>query len=294
MTFPDSHLAASGRRVTVRTVAALQAIQIPAAVLDYLNAHHIITIGTASFTGMPHAATIGYASDPGGIYFSMRPEELTVRNIDANHWASFTIDDYTPDFRKVRELRGVGRCSHVADGAADSLGPLFASKSMLPPPIGSPPFCITPLELHFVDFEYESDVAPPLESSIVYEAASLDSDSDAPVAPQPELARLEYPPGAVIVRQGEPSDGFFMLVEGEVELRREGHGADVVVTRLQAGQLFGELTAFTGQRRDATVTAVGRVVVVAIDRSAMQEFAGRSAVADLGERLRQNRAQYDR
>jgi hypothetical protein len=45
----------------------------------------------------------------------VRPEEITIRNIADNHWASFTIDDYTPDFRKVRELRGVGRCAPVTD-----------------------------------------------------------------------------------------------------------------------------------------------------------------------------------
>ena len=64
---------------------------------------------------MPHAATIAYASNGDGVYFSMPEDELTLRNIGANKWASFTIDDYTPDFRKVRELRGVGRCVPLAE-----------------------------------------------------------------------------------------------------------------------------------------------------------------------------------
>ena len=81
-----------------------QEIQIPAQVAGYLQLHHIITIGTSSITGMPHAATTAYASGDAGVYFSMRPDELTIMNVAANHWASFTIDDYTPDFRKVREL----------------------------------------------------------------------------------------------------------------------------------------------------------------------------------------------
>ena len=92
-----------------------QAIQIPAQVASYLLLHHIVTLGTESITGMPHAATTAYASGEAGVYFSMRPEELTVKNVAANHWASFTIDDYTPDFRKVRELRGVRRCGPVGD-----------------------------------------------------------------------------------------------------------------------------------------------------------------------------------
>ena len=73
-------------------MAMQRAVEVPKQVLDYLQLHHIITIATASFTGMPHAATTAYVSDGSGVYFSMQPEELTVRNIDANHFASFTMD----------------------------------------------------------------------------------------------------------------------------------------------------------------------------------------------------------
>ncbi|HVM64903.1 MAG TPA: pyridoxamine 5'-phosphate oxidase family protein, partial [Acidimicrobiales bacterium] len=133
-----------------------QAIQIPAQVASYLLLHHIITIGTASITGMPHAATTAYASGEAGVYFSMRPDELTVKNVAANHWASFTIDDYTPDFRKVRELRGVGRCGPVDDRHEwDAAVRLFMEKL---PTLSSEALTnlhrITPLVLDFVDFEY--------------------------------------------------------------------------------------------------------------------------------------------
>jgi nitroimidazol reductase NimA-like FMN-containing flavoprotein (pyridoxamine 5'-phosphate oxidase superfamily) len=108
---------------------AQQAIEIPAQVVDYLRLHHIITLGTSSFTGMPHAATTAYASSDAEVYFSMRREERTVRNVGDNHWASFTIDDYTPDFRKARELRGVGRCDPVRDlGQQATAVALFAEK----------------------------------------------------------------------------------------------------------------------------------------------------------------------
>src|SRR5262245_50766931 len=100
---------------------------------------------------MPHAATIAYASDPTGVYFSMRADELTLSNIEANHWASFTIDDYTPDFRKVRELRGVGRCGRVDPAAQQAILLLFAEKlPSLPREALSNLYGILPLELHFV------------------------------------------------------------------------------------------------------------------------------------------------
>jgi hypothetical protein len=264
-----------------------QAIEIPAQVLEYLRGHHVITLGTASFTGVPHAATIAYASDRSGIFFSMPSEELTLSNIGANHWASFTIDDYTPDFRKVRELRGVGRVSGISDAAQwQAVARLFLEK--LP---GFPTDTLTnvqhvaPLELHFVDYQYDGGVKVPLESSIVYQAAPAAAAAP-PDGLSAQLQHFRYEPGQVIVHQGERSDRFFIVVEGEIETRREGHGQDVVVTRHGPGQLFGEVGALTGAPQQATFTAVTSTVVMAIDRTAFQSIVTQSAAADFGQRVR--------
>jgi CRP-like cAMP-binding protein len=95
-----------------------------------------------------------------------------------------------------------------------------------------------------------------------------------------------YEAGQVIVHQGQRSDRFFIVVEGEIETRREVHGQDVVVTRHGPGQLFGEIGALTGGPQHATFTAVTRSVVLAIDRSAFQSIVTQSAAADFGERVR--------
>src|SRR5215469_8109019 len=134
-------------------MAGTTTVEMPAEVLSYLDLHHIITLGTASFTGMPHAATIAYVSDEHGVYFAMPESELTLKNIAANKWASFTIDDYTPDFRKVRELRGVGRSGPVDELAYDRAMALFAVKlSDMPKESLVNMHLVRPLELHFVDF----------------------------------------------------------------------------------------------------------------------------------------------
>ena len=275
-------------------MVAQQAIEIPPQVVDYLKIHHVLNIGTSSFTGMPHAATTAYASGPHAVYFSMSPDELTLRNIDANHWASFTIDDYTPDFQKVRELRGVGRCGLVADTVERALAlELFAEKlPNLPRDALSNLQRITPLELHFVDFEYTAGVAVPLESSIVYQAAPEASTMPAGISTQ--LQNLILEPGEVIVRQGERSDRFFIIVEGEVEVRREGHGQDVVVTRHGPGQLFGEVGALTGAPQEATFVALARAVVLSIDRASFQDFVTQSAGADLRQRVRDTKFDMQR
>jgi len=271
-------------------VAIQQGIEIPQQVLDYLQLHHIITIATGSFTGMPHAATTAYASDGTGVYFSMPREEVTVRNVEANHYASFTIDDYTPDFRKVRELRGVGRCEPVGDAARlDDVWRLFQHKlPNLPREAVDNVHAIRPLELHFVDYEYTEGVAVPMETSVVYETdPSAEAAGQRAVSTQ--LNQHLFHPGEVIVRQGERSERFFIIVSGEVEVRREGHGQDVIVTRHGPGQLFGDAAAMTGQPQAATFVALSDTVVLGVDRSSLQDMVTQTAAADLGQRLRATR-----
>lgn len=65
------------------------------------------------------------------------------------------------------------------------------------------------------------------------------------------LQEVAYPGGAEIIRQGDPGDAFYVLVDGTVEVTRDGaHLAD-----LQAGQSFGEVALISGQPRNATVRA---------------------------------------
>lgn len=260
------------------------AVEVPLEVLSYLDVHHIITLGTASFTGMPHAATFPYVSDEQGIYFAMPKSEITHKNIAANKWASFTIDDYTPDFRKVRELVGVGRSGPADSLVCDRAMALFAFKmSGLPKETLVNVHQIRPIELHFVDFEYTAGVAVPMESTKVYATNEHAAAVPAPFSTQ--LQHLVLEPGEVIVRQGECSERFFIIVDGEVEVRREGHGQDVIVTRHGKGQLFGEVGALTGAPQTASFVAVTKTVVLSVDRSSFQDFVTQSAAADLGQRI---------
>ncbi len=64
---------------------------------------------------------------------------------------------------------------------------------------------------------------------------------------------LHLGPGAVVVRQGEPADRFFLLASGELELVHEGRGGDVVIGRLQAVDVFGEDGVLEGVPRTFTV-----------------------------------------
>lgn len=60
-----------------------------------------------------------------------------------------------------------------------------------------------------------------------------------------------YEPGDVIVKQGDPGIGFFLIVEGRVEVSHDGHH----VREMGPGEFFGELALLEERARTATVTA---------------------------------------
>src|SRR5688572_2809097 len=72
--------------------------------------------------------------------------------------------------------------------------------------------------------------------------------------------------GDILYRQGEESRWAFELLEGKVELTRDGPGGTTVLAQLKAGELFGELGVLDGTPRNATARARGAVTVKAIPR----------------------------
>jgi voltage-gated potassium channel len=66
--------------------------------------------------------------------------------------------------------------------------------------------------------------------------------------------------GAVIARRGEPAHSMYFVAAGEVEIELKDKRV-----RLGAGQFFGEIAALRRARRSATVTAVTRTSLLALD-----------------------------
>lgn len=63
-----------------------------------------------------------------------------------------------------------------------------------------------------------------------------------------------YEPGAVIVRQGDPGVGFFLIVEGIVEVTHDTHK----IRDMGPGEFFGEMALMEERIRTATVTSKAR------------------------------------
>jgi Cyclic nucleotide-binding domain/Pyridoxamine 5'-phosphate oxidase len=247
---------------------------IPREVVDYLNLHHIITLSTASFTGMPHADTVVFGNDDRRLFFFGVEGSILARNIRDNRHVSFTVDDYTTDWRKVRELQGVGKCA-PAQGQDES-----AVQSLMLAKMGagfSRPqgvlYAIVPHEMHFVDYDYStlggSAVPEVRDRMFQFEAAPSEPSRG---ALSTSLDRTTFNPGQVIFRPGDDIGQYFVVVEGEVEIRAEGHGADQTVVRVSQGQMFGDQGTMRGQKGRLTAHAVTRTVLLAVEREAIRDL----------------------
>ena len=69
--------------------------------------------------------------------------------------------------------------------------------------------------------------------------------------------------GTAIIRAGEPGDALFVVLEGEVSVRRRG----LAQLTLGIGSFFGEMALLDSGARTATVVAKGPVVCLAIGQS---------------------------
>jgi serine/threonine protein kinase len=77
-----------------------------------------------------------------------------------------------------------------------------------------------------------------------------------------------FPPGRVIMREGDRGECFYVLTGGEVEVTRAGTSLDV----LAPGDCFGEMLYFSqsSARRTTTITTLSPVSVLEVDSMALR------------------------
>lgn len=73
---------------------------------------------------------------------------------------------------------------------------------------------------------------------------------------------LTLPDGAVLCREGESGQEFFVLLDGTVSVSVGGQE----LTTLRTGDFFGELALLDGKARNATVTATSGVDLLVLNR----------------------------
>jgi CRP-like cAMP-binding protein len=74
----------------------------------------------------------------------------------------------------------------------------------------------------------------------------------------------ELPAGTVLFEEGQPGNEMYIVVSGEVEIRRQVGGIERVLAVLPAGEFFGEMAILNGRPRSATavVRTAARLFVI--------------------------------
>ena len=95
-----------------------------------------------------------------------------------------------------------------------------------------------------------------------------------------------YGEGEIIVAEGDTGDSLFMLINGQALVRKTtDNSIDLEVAELSRGDIFGEMTLFTGSPRSATVRSHSEVEVLEVHRAVMAELIEQEPI--LLERLGQ-------
>ena len=77
-----------------------------------------------------------------------------------------------------------------------------------------------------------------------------------------QTTQSHYDPGQIVFSQGDLAQGFFIILEGSVEVIHERDGDSVLVATLGPGDYFGEMSLLYGVRHTATIRAITAVDVV--------------------------------
>jgi CRP-like cAMP-binding protein len=75
----------------------------------------------------------------------------------------------------------------------------------------------------------------------------------------------QYESGEAIIQEGDRDTWLYFLLSGEVRISKEGEEISTIGRR---GDIFGEMRIIDDRSRSATVTAIDKVVALAVDTSA--------------------------
>jgi signal transduction histidine kinase len=103
---------------------------------------------------------------------------------------------------------------------------------------------------------------------------------------------IELPEGACLMREGEPGDAMFVVLDGDLEVSRRDGAVDEVIAVRTPGEVLGEMALLQRQARTATVRALSPARLLRIGSEAYEELvahnpnASRAIVTTVMQRLR--------
>jgi uncharacterized protein YhbP (UPF0306 family) len=260
-------------------------MEVPGYVLDYLGEQRTFTLATASPAGVPHASTFLYVNEGPMLYFWSRPDTTTARHIERNPVVSFAIDEYADDLTQTKGVQGQGEAKVLLSGEEIArVAAMFGDKF----PDLSPGntmsisfFRVAPTDIEFIDnsgsgagtegeafgAEFHRERAFSIFADLPLEQIDVIGAS---------LQTVTAEAGEVVVREGGPADKFFIVVEGELEVTREGPGGAPAIDKLGPGQFYGEIAIMRDSPRTATLTARTAAKLFAMERDTFREVVAQA------------------
>jgi CRP-like cAMP-binding protein len=249
---------------------ATPTVDVPPRVLEFLREHTTMTLATATPGGAPRATSLRYVNDGLTLYVWTRVQSWTAKQIEQNPLVSFTIAEETSGVQGSGEARVVLSGDEIMRAVE-----LFSEK--FPTALGASTmnitfFRIAPTDVKLVDETYgggrgETQMFGGAEYHVdqVYNVIrDLPLEDVGVIAGR--LQRVEVDAGAVIARQGAPADKFVIVVDGEVEVVREGEGEPEQIATLAAGDFFGEVAILRDTPRTATLRASSAATLLTMER----------------------------
>lgn len=131
---------------------------------DFLAAHELLTLATASSSGEPHAAPVFYATDGTTVYFSLNANSQSYKNIKENGRASVAVGDAPDAGEDWKAAKGIQITGDVTDIEGDEereAGQKVAARYSYLDDVfsGGDFFRLDPTEVHYVDNSTDGDEA---------------------------------------------------------------------------------------------------------------------------------------
>lgn len=104
--------------------------------------------------------------------------------------------------------------------------------------------------------------------------------------PEAELAHLvmmgreiELGVGDVLMKEGDPGDSLYVIMEGEVEVTKQSGSSEVVIAQRGVGDVIGEIALLDNDPRSATVRSLSKSRLFRIDQESFHELLEKSPTA---------------
>jgi uncharacterized protein YhbP (UPF0306 family) len=131
---------------------------------EFLASQELLTLATASSSGVPHAAPIFFATEGTKIFFSLNHNSQSYKNIMENGRAAIAegdAPDEGEDWTAAKGIQMVGTVVDVEDEEERQAGQLVAARYSYLDDVfsGGDFFRFDPSEVHYVDNSREGDDA---------------------------------------------------------------------------------------------------------------------------------------